>query len=72
MLVKFADLTGGLRTETQGADDDEEMEDWTKLSDEELIERAKEIGVDTTGFERAFAALGASAVDGSVADDDAA
>ncbi len=72
MLVKFADLTGGLRTEKQGATDDEELEDWTKLSDEELINRAKEIGVDTTGFERAFAALGATAETERDADGDAA
>lgn len=72
MLVRCADIAGGLRTKIQGTTDDEELDDWNKLSNEEIIDRAKAFGIDTSGFERALAALGGAVDDDGGAATDAA
>ena len=58
MLIRFIDMlaaeAGSARTNKGSEGIDDEERDWTKCSDGEIIEKARELGIDVAGFERAL------------------
>ena len=53
MLVKFIEMTGPLgKKKSEGMDNEDER--YAKRTTEELLLEAKDLGIDTTGFERAL------------------
>ena len=55
MLIKFIELTGQYGKKKSEATDNE-REDESKYSNEELLQKAKELGIDVTPFEQALRA----------------
>lgn len=53
MLVKLAEITRA-EADKNDADASDEFADLSKCSNEELLEQARELGIDVTGFERAL------------------
>jgi hypothetical protein len=54
MLVKFIEMTTQLaQAESEGHDHDED-EDWTTYTTDELLAKARELGIDLSRFERAL------------------
>ena len=54
MLVKFIEMTSRSTTTRKEAIDDEEDESYSRYTNAELIQKARELGIDVTGFERAL------------------
>ena len=56
MLVKFIEMTGRSTTTRKEAIDDGEDETYSRYTNAEIIQKARELGIDVTGFERALLA----------------
>lgn len=56
MLVKLAEITRSQMLK-KNEDADDEFGDLSKCSNEELLEQARELGIDVSGFERALRLL---------------
>jgi len=59
MLIKFIEMTQKLSQTRSEVTDDDEEDAYRDYTNEELLRKARELGVDVTGFERAFRAADA-------------